>query len=113
MVNDPLMVKGPGDTNLPYIDTSYQTIVYPEFIEPGETVELVEYYDVRSQYHIIKPGKYSFQFKDSISGAKPSNIVDLKIKPGILSALESVVEKLKLILSESWTLTRRTIGDIY
>lgn len=111
MVNDPMVVKNPNGSIIPYVDTSYQTVGGPEFVEPTETVVLTDKYDVRSQYHIIKPGRYGFQFK-GLWWNEPSNIVEIDIKPGELSLLEGVVEALMPILPNDWTLTRTRIRDI-
>jgi hypothetical protein len=111
MVNDPLLIIDTNGIIVPYIDSSYQTTMSTEFIEPGEAIVLVDNYDVRSQYHIIKPGTYSCQFRGSWH-LKPSNIVEVDIKPGQLSPLESVVEKLMPILPKDWMLTRKRIRDI-
>lgn len=104
MVNDPMLIKDFNGATVPYVDTSYQTLVAPEFVEPGETVILADTYDVRSQYHITNPGKYTFQFRGYSIGT--SNSVEVDIKPGELSALESIVEKLMPVLPEGWRLTR-------
>ena len=105
MVNNPMIVKGPDGEKVPYMDTSYQTSVGPEFIEPGETVVLVESYNVASQYHITKPGKYSFQFTRFY--VKQSNIVEVEVKGGDLSPLELATEKLKPIVGKKWDFSSR------
>jgi hypothetical protein len=107
MVNAPMLVKSPDGTELPYMDTSYQTLAGgTEFIEPNETVELVKEYDVRSQYHIVRPGTYSFQLNLRWGIRKPSNVVEVDVLPGQLSAIEHVVEKLTPILPQAWQLDR-------
>jgi hypothetical protein len=106
MVNDRMVIKDSNGAIVPYIDTSYQTIVTPEFVEPGETIILADSYDVRSQYHITKPGKYTFQFR-GLPNTKPSNIVEKYIESKPLSALENIVEDILPILPEGWKLTRR------
>jgi hypothetical protein len=103
MVNDPMIVKGPNGKSVAFMGGSCQTAVWLEFIEPGETIILVGSYDVTSQYDIVSPGKYSFQFKRWI---KPSNIVEVDIKPGELSPAESLVQILTPILPECWEITR-------
>ena len=108
MVNDPMLVKDSNGTIVPYIDTSYQTIARPEFVEPGETVILADNYDARSQYQITKPDKYTFQFKGSWD-IKPSNVVKMDIESKPLAALERIVEDLLPILPEGWELTRRVM----
>jgi len=110
MVNDPMIVKDPNGVRLPYIDRSYQTAVGREFVEPGETVLLADNYDVRSQYHIARPGSYTFQFRGTeLLGIKPSNVVEARIKPGLLSPLEIVAEKLIPVLPQGWELTRTAL----
>jgi hypothetical protein len=103
VANDPMVVKGPNGVNVPYMGGPAQVAFWHEYIEPGETIVLVDNYDVTSQYHITKPGKYSFQFKKLYNG---SNIVEVDIKPGPLSPLESVVEVLTPILPQGWELAR-------
>jgi hypothetical protein len=66
---------------------------------------------VRSQYHIVKPGRYSFQFRGTWGMEKASNIIEINIKQGKLSGLESVVELLKPVLPQKWTLTRNIVTD--
>ncbi|MHC4645052.1 MAG: M56 family metallopeptidase, partial [Planctomycetota bacterium] len=104
MVNDPMIVKDPNGNKIPYVDTDYQTAAASEFVEPGEKVVLADNYDVRSQYHITTPGKYTFRFRGF--GPNPSDSVEIDIKPGQLSALEGIVESLMPILPEGWKLNR-------
>jgi hypothetical protein len=108
MVNEPMIVKDPNGSKIPYVDTDYQIGVAPEFVESGETVVLADNYDVRSQYHITTPGKYTFQFRKSFT-INASDPVEIDIKPGRLSALESIVESLIPILPERWRLNRRNV----
>lgn len=111
MVNIPMIVKGPDGQAIAYIDTSYQTWARPGEIQPGQTVVLSDNYDAASQYRIVKPGRYSFQFK-GFWGAKPSNIVEIDIKPGELSPEDSIVESLFSILPDGWKLTKTRARDI-
>jgi len=108
MVNDPMIVTDPDGNRVPYMDTSYQTAGGPDFIEPGETLALVESYDVTSQYHITKPGKYSFQFTRFY--LKQSNVVEVEIKEGELSPQEIATERLKPIVPEGWDFSRRLVS---
>ena len=105
MEHNPMIIKGPEDINVPYLETYFQIGVTHKFTEPGETVVLAENYDARSQYHIVKGGRYSFQLKGSFE-TKPSNIVEIDIKAGSLAAMESVVESLVPILPGGWKLMR-------
>ena len=111
MVNDPMIVIHPNGDKALYVDSDYQTVTGHEFVEPGETIVIADNYDARSQYHITTPGKYTFQFRGWFT-INPSDSVEIDIKAGRLSSLETVVEKLLPILPEGWTLTRTRIGDI-
>ncbi|MHC4215773.1 MAG: hypothetical protein ACYSWP_20690, partial [Planctomycetota bacterium] len=108
MVNDPMEIKGSDGKKVPYMGGSYQTAEGSDFIEPGETVVLVESYDVTSQYHITKPGKYSFQFTRFY--VKQSNIVEVEVKGGELSPLELATEKLKPIVPDKWVFSSRIMS---
>jgi aspartate carbamoyltransferase regulatory subunit len=105
MTNDPMIVKGPNDEQLLFIEGDCQTLIGPAFIEPHETITIVKDYDVRSQYHIVTPGRYSFQFigfHDELF----SNTIVVNIKEGKFSALEEITENLQKILPPDWTLSR-------
>jgi len=103
VANNPMVVKGPNGVDIPYMAGGAQVAFWSDFIEPGETIELVDSYDVSSQYDITRPGRYTFQFKCRI---KPSNIVQIEIKPGELSPMETVVQILRPILPEGWEMSR-------
>jgi hypothetical protein len=105
MVNNPMLITDSNGATVPYIDTSYQTIVGLEFIEPNQTIKLVKDYDVTSQYHIVKPGRYTFQFI-GFRPEVPSNIIEREVKPGRLSNLDIITEKLLAVLPSRWSLTR-------
>jgi len=110
MVNDPMIVIGPNENNIEYVDTSYQTGMRDEEIEPGETIILADKYDVASQYHIIKAGKYTFQFRGIWPpGTGSSNIVEKDVMPGELSPADSIVERLLPVLPEGWVFTWRLL----
>jgi len=110
-VNDPMLVTGPDGETVPYVDTSYQTMVYPDAILPGEVVVLADKYDVTSQYRIIHPGRYRFQFRGTHHGGKPSNILEVDIKPGPLPRVEQVVERLLPVLPLGWKFTRHVASE--
>jgi len=115
MVNAPLEIKDSNGSHVPYMDTSYQTSGAPKIFEPNEKVVLANNYDVRSQYHIVKPGRYTFQFKGERDfGTNNSNIIEVDIKPGEMLALEEIVEKLKPVPPKGWELTRSMypFGDL-
>lgn len=110
MVNDPMIVKGPDGNLVPYVDTGYQIPAQSEVVQPRETVALAVEYDVTSQYRIIKPGRYTFQFNGCRGyGMSPSNVVEIDVKPGELSPADIIVERLLKILPEGWTYTRTVI----
>jgi hypothetical protein len=110
MVNNPMIVKDPNGNLIPYVDTSYQTGVREKEIKPGETRILADKYDVASQYRITKAGRYTFQFNGFVApGIRPSNIVEMVVKPGELSPADTIVERLLPVLPDGWVYTRRLI----
>jgi hypothetical protein len=107
MANDPMVVVGPNGEIEKYIDTDYQTLGREEKIETGESIILAEKYDVTSQYRIIRPGQYTFQFNGfERHGLRPSNIVKMEVKPGGLLPEDIIFEKLLSVLPEGWKLTK-------
>jgi len=103
-VNDPMIVKGPDGNKVAYIASHCQTFAWFDFIEPSETIVLVESYDVASQYHIAKPGRYSFQFKRL--SVKRSNVAEVEVRSGEPSPRELLTEKLKPIVAKKWEFSR-------
>jgi hypothetical protein len=116
IVNNPMIVIGPNGDGIEYIDTDCQTVVRDEEIEAGQTVILAEQYDVTSQYRINKPGKYTFQFNlFEHRGIRPSNIVEIEVKPGEPLFEDIIFEKLLSVLPKDWRLTKtraRNIADL-
>jgi len=103
MAGDPMIVTDPNGQRLSYTDTSYQTDMWPEAILPDETIVLAEEYDVSSQYRILRPGSYTFQFK---LDDRRSNVCSVGVKPGPLPVMEQIVERLLPGLPGGWRLTR-------
>lgn len=105
LVNDPMLITAFGGERVPFYEGDCQTGGAKEFAEPNDVIVLTEKYDVRSGYHIVKPGRYSFQFKNSSTPS--SNIVEMNVQPGPLSPLEECVERIRTVLPPRWGLTRR------
>jgi hypothetical protein len=113
MTNDPMLVTGPDGATLPYVDTQYQTAGGIQAILPGEVKVLADRYDVTSQYRIIRPGRYRFQFRGLHPGGKPSNVCEVEVRPGPLPDTEVIVDKLLAVLpaGERFTRTLRAGSD--
>jgi len=109
IINESLEVTDPNGKIVPYIDEGYQILIWMDFVEPQDTIVLADNYDVRSQYHIIKSGIYTFQFKEQ-PFTRASNVISIEVMPGQFSPLESVVESLIPILPKGWVLTRRLMS---
>jgi hypothetical protein len=63
---------------------------------PGNVVFLFEGLDIDSQYLIVKPGKYSVQFR---GGSVPrSNTVEIDVRPGTLPPIKRIVARLLDVL---------------
>jgi len=101
--NDPMLVTDPNGQMLPYVDTGYQLDMGSDAILPGETIVLAEEYDVTSQYRILRPGPYTFQFK---LYDRRSNVCSVEVKPGPLPQMEQIVEKILPVLPGGWRMTR-------
>ena len=99
MVGDPVIVTDPNGRRLPYADTDYQTGMWPDAILPGETIVLAEAYDVTSQYRILRPGAYTFQFK---LYDRRSNVCSVQVKRGPVPEMEGIVDKLLPVLPAGW-----------
>jgi hypothetical protein len=99
MVNDPMIVTDPNDRILPYVDTDYSVALRSEAILPGETIVVADHYDVTSQYRILRPGPYTFQFKSDRRG---SNVCAVEVEPGPIPIREQVVDKLLPALPVGW-----------
>ncbi len=106
MVSDPMLVIDPNGRTLPYVDTSYQIGVGLDAILPGETIVLEDQYDVTSQYRILEPGGYTFQWK---SHDRASNVCEVDVKPGPLPQAEVVFGKVLAALPAGWSSTRRLV----
>lgn len=110
-VNDSMLVTSPDGEALPYVDTSYQTAGGIEVILPGEVVVLADKYDVTSQYRIIRPGRYRFQFRGTHHGGKSSNVLEVDVKPGPLPRMEQIIERLLPVLPSGWKFTRHLVPE--
>jgi hypothetical protein len=107
MVNDSMLIKGPDDNIIPYVDTSYQTVAQDKEIRPEEKIIIADKYDATTQYCITMPGRHTFQFNGfKHYGINPSNIVEIKVKPGKLLPADSIIEQLLTVLPEDWKFTR-------
>jgi hypothetical protein len=109
MVNDPMFIVDPNGKTMEYVDTSYMTAIWSDAILPGETIVLVDKYDVSSQYRIVKPGIYKFQFRGWPCNVKPSSICEIEVRAGEPSDYERIVEKLLSVLPNGWTFERRIL----
>jgi hypothetical protein len=107
MVNDPMIATDPNGRILPYVDTDYSIDLGPDAILPGETIAVADGYDVTSQYRLVQPGPYTFQFK---SDRRRSNICAVDVKPGLIPIREQVVDTLLPALPAGWR-WRRSVSS--
>ncbi|MHC4497697.1 MAG: hypothetical protein ACYS21_01130 [Planctomycetota bacterium] len=107
MLNDPMIIKGPDGGLIRYVDTDYQTAARDEQIMPGKTLVVSDGYDATSQYGIVEPGRYSFQFRGMFEKYGSSNTVEVDVKPGKLAPADEIVKRLVSVLPEGWEFTRR------
>jgi len=93
----PLTVKTP-DNNYPYdkIGPFSTQALQDESIDPCMVVILLENYDITEEYVILKPGKYTVQFR----GKPASNIIEIEVKPGTPDERDLLVATLLSIIPE-------------
>lgn len=105
-VHNPMIITGPDGEEIEYFAGPCSIAVTTEFTEPNETVILADNFDVSADYHIVKTGKYHFQFRGDYG--VNSNIVEVEISKGELSAIEIITERLKPVVPEDWMLSRHS-----
>jgi len=93
----PLTIKTP-DNNRPYDKIGpYSTIgMQDDSIDPCKIVTLFKDYDITDDYVILKPGKYTVQFR----GRPASNIIEFEVKPGTPDERDLLVVTLQSILPD-------------
>jgi hypothetical protein len=76
-----LIVKTIDNNEIYRKEGPYQTQGGFPQIEPNEIVTLFENRDIAGEYVILKPGKYTVQFRGG-GKAPASNVIELDVKPG-------------------------------
>ncbi len=109
VANDRMIITDPKGKAIKYVDTSYQIALRSNVILPDETIVLIDNYDVVSQYNITRPGRYTFQFKGWPTDTKGSNVVNVEVRDGELSAADSVFAKVRSVMPGRWKATRRLV----
>lgn len=103
---NPMVIKDSKGDTVFYTGGDCQTGAMEKTIQPNETLTLCDKYDATSQYHIVKPGRYTFQSKILPYGT--SNIVEIDVKTGESFAEDAVAEKILSVLPAGWQLTKVT-----
>ena len=103
LMNDPMLVTDPNGRVLPCVDAGGQLFMSPDAILSGEVIVLGEAYDVTSQYRILHPGRYRFQWRFD---SRTSNVCEVDVKPGTPPDMEQIVDKLLSVLPAGWRWTR-------
>ncbi len=107
VANDRMIITDPKGKAIKYVDTSYQIALRSNVILPDETIVLIDNYDVVGQYAITRPGRYTFQFKGWPTDTKGSNVVNVEVRNGELTAADSVFAKVRSVMPGGWKATRR------
>jgi hypothetical protein len=108
---DPMEITGPNGEKVDYLAGPCSIGIGIDFTESGEIVLLADNYDAGADYHIVKPGKYIFQFRGDYGSM--SNKVEIEVEDGQLSDIEIITEKLKPIVPAGWKFSRhKYINDI-
>ena len=98
-VNESMLIKDSAGKECPFIAPGCQTGGSPAPLEPGKKVVLFEKLDVAEQYLILKPGRYTFQFRgqDKAFGEVDiplSNVVTTEVANGSVPASREIVNNL-------------------
>lgn len=113
-VNNSMLIRGPDGKIALYVDMYHQTIGGPRPLKLGETVTLFDRYNVEEDYYIAKPGRYTVQFRGEEGFGDveipQSNVVEIELEPGEISASYAVVGRILDVLpnSEGWQSRRWT-----
>ena len=103
-INGSLAVRDPQGRSLRYVAMSFQTLGgQVPALTPGNVVYLFNELDLDSQYLIVKPGKYSAQFRDY--GLPKSNTVEIDVRPGTLPPIKRIAARLLDVLPDGWEMT--------
>ena len=70
---------------------------------PGNVVYLFDGLDIDSQYLIVKPGRYSVQFRGYT--APKSNTVEIDVRPGTLPPIKRIAARLLDVVPSDWVLS--------
>ena len=104
-LNDSFLVKDASGTEVPYVGGSAQTVGGGRPLDPGQTVTLANHVDMAAEYLFPQRGVYQIQMRPrgpafgSVS-FPASNVVEVKVGRGKLSAAQSVAAKLSPILPD-------------
>ncbi|MCD4728358.1 MAG: hypothetical protein K8R46_11890 [Pirellulales bacterium] len=103
-INGSLAVHDPQGHPVRYIATSFQTVIGKRpALTPGNIAFLFDQLNLDSQYLIVKPGKYSMQFRGY--GAPQSNTVEIDLRPGTLPPIKQIAGRLLDVLPNGWEIT--------
>lgn len=90
----------------------FQTLGADRPIDAGEIVSLFENRNISDEYVIVKPGKYTIQFRGGNYGMSrdsdfpPSNIIEFDVKPGEPDPEDVLISSLSNLFSKDWKLSR-------
>jgi hypothetical protein len=103
-INASLAVRDPRGRTLPYTAQSFQTMGgKPPALTPGNVVYLFDGLDIDSQYLIVKPGRYSVEYR---GGEVPkSNAVEIDVRPGTLPPIKRIATRMLGVLPSDWAIS--------
>ncbi|MCA9399788.1 MAG: hypothetical protein KC618_08560, partial [Candidatus Omnitrophica bacterium] len=109
--NFPFTIKGPDNQDVYYKYSGAQTLGSAEPVDTGEYKNIFEKIDITTMYSIIKPGKYTIQFREGNYGINnesipASNILEFNVKDGTPDKYDVLIKKLKDIIPDKrWRLS--------
>jgi len=110
---DSMLINGPDGKVVPYIRGPFSVVCRPQPLRPREVVTLFQAIDVTPQYYIVKPGRYTVQFRGTLGGPPgapvspvplpPSNVVTIEVLPSKDGASDGdFVLRLLSVLPKGW-----------
>ncbi|MFH1858382.1 MAG: hypothetical protein ABH845_05725 [Candidatus Omnitrophota bacterium] len=108
-----LAITDPDGKEVYYKISSFQTTGSSQPIDAGETVVLLDTRDIASDYLIVKPGKYTIQFREGNYGFlfddtfPASNVVSFEVEPGNAAKEDRVMASLvEVVPQDGWRVAK-------
>jgi hypothetical protein len=101
--NDPFTIKDFNGERVPFLSRSRPTVGHARPLDPGESVVLLDGFDISRFYPIVKSGRHTIQHSSFREWIPHSNTLTFDVKPGEPSLRDILVSRIfQAISSEQW-----------